>query len=53
MDFNDLCFTLATLGNQSSLLIYLLLRNVNVYYILKSRYVIDMNSFEQSFTSCH
>lgn len=38
MDFNDLCFTLATLGNQRSLLIYLLLRNVNVYYIFKSRH---------------
>ena len=51
MDFNYLCFTL---GNERSLLIHLLLRNVNVYYyIFKSSYVMDMNSLEQIFTSCH
>lgn len=46
-------FTLATLGNQRFLLIYPLLRNVSAYYIFKSSYVIDMDSLEQSFTSCH
>lgn len=53
MDFNDLCFTLATPGNQRSLLIYLLLRNANVYYIFKSSYVRDMNILEQISTSRH
>ena len=34
MDFNYLCFNLVTLGNQRSLLIYLLFRNFNVYYYI-------------------
>lgn len=54
MSFNYLCFTLATLGNQRSLLINLLLRNVNVYHhMFKSSYVMDMNNLEQIFTPCH
>lgn len=54
MNFNYLCFTLATLGNQRSLLINLLLRKVNVYYYtFKSSYVMEMNNLEQIFTPSH